>query len=295
MSDEISSTPVAANPVDPGKWTLVIEPRKGWLDFRLAELWRCRDLISLFVWRDFVAVYKQTILGPLWHLIQPLMTTLTFTLIFGRVAGLPTDGVPGFLFYMSGNVLWGYFAATINKTASTFVGNAHLYGKVYFHRLAIPVATVLSNLVALGIQFLLLLGFFVAYIASGSEVRPNAWILTLPLLIGMLGGFGLGFGIIVSALTTRYRDLVQLVGFGVQLWMYATPVIYPVSAIPEKYRWITLVNPLSPIIEAFRYGLLGSGTVDPLHLVYSFVVMILVLLVGITLFNRVEQTFMDTV
>ena len=276
-------------------WSLVIEPRKGWLDFRFAELWRCRDLITIFVWRDFVAFYKQTALGPLWHLLQPLLTTLTFTLIFGRVAGLPTDGVPGFLFYMSGNVLWAYFAASITKTASTFVANTHLYGKVYFHRMDIPVSTVLSNLIALGIQLLLLTGVYVAYVIGGSTARPNAWLLAFPLLVLIMGGFGLGFGIMASALTTRYRDLVQLVGFGVQLWMYATPVIYPVSAIPEQYRWITLVNPLSPLIETFRYGLLGSGTVVPWHLGYSFGVMVVVLLVGVTLFNRVEQTFMDTV
>ncbi len=264
-------------------------------DWRLGELLQCRDLISLFVWRDFVAVYKQTILGPLWHIIQPLLTTMMFTLIFGRVAKLPTEGLPPFLFYLSGSVVWAYFASCLSKTSNTFVANAHLFGKVYFHRLAIPVSVVLSNLIAFAIQFLVFLAFMAIYANQGEAVHPNLWLLALPLLLVMMAGYGLGFGIIVSALTTRYRDLAQLVTFGVQLWMFASPVIYPVSHVPEKYRWLILLNPMTSVIETFRHGFLGAGSVSVTQLGVSFAVMVLVLAVGFLLFNRVEQTFMDTV
>lgn len=274
---------------------MVLRPSSSPFDFRLKELWRCRDLISLFIWRDFVALYKQTILGPLWHLVQPLLTTLTFTLIFGRVARLSTDGQDPFLFYMVGNVVWAYFSGTLTKTATTFVANAHLYGKVYFHRLAIPVSVAFSNLISMGIQFVMLVAFMVAYRLKGSPVQPTVWIWFFPILMAMLGGFSLGFGIVISALTTRYRDLVHVVGFGVQLWMYATPVIYPLSAVPPKLQWIVLINPLTPVMEACRYGLLGAGTVNLGHLAYSLSAMGLLLLVGLTLFTRVERTFMDTV
>lgn len=276
-------------------WTTVIAPHKGVFDWKLAELWRCRDLISLFVWRDFVAVYKQTILGPAWHIIQPLLTTLTFTIIFGKVAGLSTGGCPPFLFYLAGNVLWTYFATNLTKTASTFVANSSLMGKVYFHRLAIPISIVASNLIALAIQFSMFLIFWLVYLARGSEVHPNAWMLATPFCVLMLAGFSLGGGIIVSALTTRYRDLAMLVGFGVQLLMYATPVIYPVSTVGPKYRWLINMNPLSPIMEAFRAGFLGNGFVTIAQLVTSFVIMIAVLIAGLMLFSRVERTFMDTV
>jgi len=283
-----------ASLAEPG-WTTVIRPNRGVFDWRLGELLRCRDLISLFVWRDFVAVYKQTILGPLWHIIQPLMTTLMFTLIFGRVAKLPTDGVPPFLFYLSGTVVWAYFASCLTKTSNTFVANAHLFGKVYFHRLAIPVSVVLSNLIAFAIQFVVFLAFLAIYAAQGEAVRPNLWLLSLPVLLVMMAGYGLGFGIMVSALTTRYRDLAQLVTFGVQLWMFASPVIYPASHMPENYRWIIALNPMTPVIETFRYGFLGSGAPAPFQLAISMVAMFGVIAIGMLLFNRVEQTFMDTV
>lgn len=277
-------------------WTTIISPHKGVLDWRLAELWRCRDLISLFIWRDFVALYKQTILGPLWHIIQPLLTTLTFTIIFGKVAGLSTNGSPQFLFYLAGNILWSYFSGCLSKTATTFVSNSALLGKVYFHRLAIPVSIVLSNLIAFGIQFSLFLVFWVLYLVKGSpRVEPNLWMLSAPLAVLMVAGFGLGGGIIVSALTTRYRDLAQLVTFGVQLLMFATPVIYPVSAVPDKYRWVVSLNPLSPVVEAFRNGFLGGGSVTATQLAISCGVMLAILVVGLMLFSRVERTFMDTV
>lgn len=280
---------------DPTNWTMTIEPRRGWLDLRLHELWAARDLVMLFVWRDFVSVYKQTILGPLWYLIQPLLTTLVFTVIFGRIAALPTDGLPQFLFYLSGTVVWSYFAECLNKTSQTFITNANLFGKVYFPRLAVPVSILISNLITFAIQFALFLGFVVYYMLSGAAVHPNAWMLLTPFLLLIMAGLGLGFGVIVSSLTTRYRDLRFLVTFGVQLWMYATPVIYPVSAIPERFQPLILANPLTPVVEAFRYAYLGAGTVNGPMLAYSVLVTLIVLFIGLLLFNRTEATFMDTV
>jgi lipopolysaccharide transport system permease protein len=276
-------------------WDMVIRPQRGWFDLRLGELWRYRDLIMLFVRRDFVAIYKQTILGPLWYLIQPVLTTITFTIVFGRFAGLPTDGLPQFIFYMAGTVIWSYFAESLRKTSETFISNAGLFGKVYFPRLAVPISILISSLIAFIIQFLLFLCFLAYFWITGSAVQPNIWVLITPFLLLLMAGLGLGFGIIISSLTTRYRDLRFLVSFGIQLWMYATPVIYPVSSIPERFQPILRANPITPILETFRYAYLGAGTVDPLDLVYSFGFTLLVLLLGIVLFNRVEQTFMDTV
>ena len=218
------------------EWDLIIQSQRSWFDLRLGELWRYRDLIMLFVWRDFVSVYKQTILGPLWYLIQPLLTTLTFTVIFGSIAKLPTDGLPQFLFYMSGTVIWTYFSDCLTKTSNTFVQNAHLFGKVYFPRQAVPVSILISNLVTFGIQFAFFLLFMAFFAMRGAAVRPNLWILFTPVLVLMMAGLGLGFGIIISSLTTKYRDLRFLVQFGVQLLMYATPVIYPVSSIPPQFQ-----------------------------------------------------------
>ncbi len=290
----MQTTPPSTHTPDQ-EWDLVIRPQRSWWDLRLDELWRYRDLVLLFVRRDFVSVYKQTILGPLWYLIQPVLTTLVFTVIFGNIARLPTDGLPSFLFYMSGTVIWSYFADCLNKTSTTFISNAGLFGKVYFPRLAVPLSILISNLITFSIQFALFLVFLGYFWLSGAAVQPGLYVLLLPLLLLMMAGFGLGFGIIVSSLTTRYRDLRYLVGFGVQLWMYATPVIYPLSAIPEGYRALIQLNPITPIIEAFRYAFLGAGSLDPGHLLYSFGAMLVVLLLGVLLFNRVEQTFMDTV
>jgi lipopolysaccharide transport system permease protein len=283
-------------PLDDAGWTMTIEPQRGLFDLRLRELWQYRDLVLLFVRRDFVAIYKQTILGPLWYLIQPLLTTLTFTFIFGQIASLPTDGLPEFLFYMSGTVVWSYFAACLTKTSETFVQNAHLFGKVYFPRLAVPVSILISSLVTFLIQFVLFLAFVLYFALRGADVQPNwLWVALSPLLVLMMAGLGLGFGVIISSLTTKYRDLRFLVTFGVQLLMYATPVIYPVSSIPERFRWAILANPMTPIVETFRYAFLGAGTVDPAHLGYSFLSMVIVVFLGSVIFNRVEQTFMDTV
>jgi lipopolysaccharide transport system permease protein len=274
--------------------TLIL-PQRGWFDWRLGQLWRYRDLISLFVWRDFVAVYKQTILGPAWHLIRPLITTLIFTVVFSRIAGLSTDGAPPFLFYLVGNIAWAYFATCLDNTSKTFVANAALLGKVYFHRLVIPVSLVVSNLIAFGIQFGILLAVMAIYVVSGVSLQLNAWLLVTPLLLVILAGYALGGGIIVCAMTTRYRDLSHLVTFGVQLLMYLTPVIYPVSAVPAQYRWAADLNPLTPVFEGFRVGLLGVGSVTLDQLAGSFALMLVVLAAGVMLFTRVESTFMDTV
>lgn len=276
-------------------WDLVIEAKRAWWDLRLKQVWKYRDLVLLFVRRDFVSYYKQTILGPLWFLIQPLLTTLTFTVIFGQIAALPTDGLPQFLFYLSGTVIWGYFAECLKKTSETFIANANIFGKVYFPRLVMPISVLISNLITFGIQFLLFLALLGFFLASGSDVRVTWYVLLLPVLLFLMAGLGLGFGIIISSLTTKYRDLRFLVTFGVQLWMYATPVIYSVSSIPERWRWVVLINPITPIVEIFRFAFLGAGTVSWGMLGYSFGFMVVVFLLGVILFNRVEQTFMDTV
>ena len=273
----------------------IITPSRSWFDWRLRQLWRYRDLISLFVWRDFVSIYKQTILGPAWHVIRPLITTLIFTVVFSRMAGLSTDGAPPFLFYMVGNVAWAYFSNCLDNTSKTFVANAALLGKVYFHRLVIPVSLVFSNLIAFGIQLSILLVVMAVYALAGVSPHLTSWVLLTPLLLVILAGYALGGGIIVCALTTRYRDLNYLVTFGVQLLMYLTPVIYPVSAVPAPYRWAVNLNPLTPVFEGFRAGFLGVGTVTLDHVALSFGLMLAVLTVGTMLFTVVERTFMDTV
>lgn len=280
---------------DQQQWDMIIQPRRGWWNLRLGELWRYRDLVMLFVRRDFVSVYKQTILGPLWYLIQPLLTTITFTVVFGKIAKLPTDGLPQFLFYMSGTVIWAYFASCLTKTSETFIGNAHLFGKVYFPRLAVPVSILISNLIAFAIQFVFFLVFMGYFVLSGTPLQPNWWILLTPVLLLMMAGLGFGFGILISSLTTKYRDLRFLVQFGVQLLMYATPVIYPASSIPARYQALIQLNPMSSVVEAFRYAFLGGTPVSLGGLVYSFGFMAVVIIVGTVLFNRVETTFMDTV
>jgi lipopolysaccharide transport system permease protein len=273
----------------------VIGPHRGWFDWRLRQLWRYRDLVSLLVWRDFVSIYKQTILGPGWHIVQTLLTTLTFTVIFAKIAGVSTDGAPPFFFYMAGTVLWSYFANSLNSTSRTFVSNAGLFGKVYFHRLVIPVSVVISNLVAFAIQFGMFLLFLAVHRLFGGTVHLSVWTLLTPVFLVILAGYSLGLGIIVCALTIRYRDLAHLVTFGVQLLMYATPVIYPLSVVPEHYRMILRLNPLTPVMEGFRLGFLGVGRVEPSQLAASFGIMLVALSVGLMLFSHVEQTFMDTV
>ena len=276
------------------EWTLIIRPKSGWLDLHLMDLWRYRDLVMMFVRRDF-SLYKQTILGPLWFIIQPLLTTLTFTVIFGNVAQLSTDGLPKVLFYLSGITAWNYFSECLLKTSETFNYNAAIFGKVYFPRLAVPLSVVISNLIKFGIQLGLFLGFYVYFMVGNSNIRPTLAIFLLPVLLLMMAALGLGAGVIVSSLTIRYRDLRFLLQFGTQLLMYTTPVIFPLSKIPEQYRWIVAANPMSPIIETFRYGFLGTGTFSWELLGYSAIVTTVILVVGLVLFNHVEKTFMDTV
>jgi lipopolysaccharide transport system permease protein len=276
-------------------WSLVIRPQRAWWDLRFGDLWRYRDLVWLFVWRDFVAYYKQTILGPLWYLIQPIMTTVVFTIIFGNIAKLSTDGLPPFLFYLAGNTVWTYFSACLTSTSNTFTGNSGLFGKVYFPRLAIPLSVVISQIISFGIRMLVFLGFLAYFWLSGSDVNPSWWILSLPILLFIMAGMGLGLGIIVSSLTTKYRDLQQLVTFGVQLLMYGTPVIYPLSSIGGTWRWLILANPMTPVVEIFRLAFLGTSAISPVYLLYSIAFVFVVLLVGVLIFNRVENTFMDTV
>ncbi|HVF80653.1 MAG TPA: ABC transporter permease [Flavisolibacter sp.] len=277
-------------------WTEVIEPRGKLLDLRLGELWRYRDLILMFVRRDFVSNYKQTILGPLWFFIQPLLTTLTFTIIFGQIANISTDGLPQVLFYMSGITVWNYFAETLTRTSSVFRDNAGIFGKVYFPRLTMPLSIVISNLVRLGIQFFLFLLFWVYYLVTTDSIHPNSLILLTPLLILLMGLLGLGLGMIFSAMTTKYRDLVFLLGFGVSLLMYATPIIYPLSELEGKsYKWAIIANPMTPIVETFRYAFLGSGSFSWLYLGYTTLVTLVILALGAITFNKVEKSFTDTV
>jgi lipopolysaccharide transport system permease protein len=276
-------------------WDIIITPRRSIFSLNLREVWNYRDLLSLFVRRDIVAQYKQTILGPLWYFIQPMLTTIMFTIVFGNLAGISTDGIPPMLFYLAGITNWNYFAECLNKTSTTFRDNQNLFGKVYFPRLVVPLSIVASNLVRYGIQMILFLAFYIYFLAQGKGISPNATAFLLPLLLLLLAGLGLGFGLIITALTTKYRDLVFLVQFGVQLAMYATPVIYPLSKIPAEYRWIALANPMTALIETFKYGLLGQGTFSWAALGYSAGFTVVVLLFGIAIFNRTERTFMDTV
>lgn len=277
------------------EWTLEIKPVSGWFNFHLKDVWKYRDLLFMFVKRDFVSVYKQTILGPFWFFLQPILTTITFTIVFGNIAKIPTDGIPPILFYMSGIVCWGYFSDCLTRTSSTFITNANIFGKVYFPRLVSPLSNIISLLMKFGIQMILLICFLIYFKMNGSDVNPNIYILLTPYLILLMAGLGLGFGIIVSSLTTKYRDLTFLVSFGVQLLMYATPVIYPLSALPEKYKWVVLANPMTSIVDTFRFAYLGAGTFNAGNLFYTSVFVVIILTIGIIVFNRVEKTFMDTV
>ncbi len=277
-------------------WDLTIEPQSSWFALNLKEVWKYRDLLVLFVRRDFVASFKQTILGPLWHLIQPMLTTIMFLFVFSKVAKIPTDGIPPVLFYMSGISIWNYFSSCLLGTSNTFVANAGIFGKVYFPRMVIPLSTIASNLVKLGIQLALLMVVLVYYLIHGFRVHISWAMLLLPLIVLLLALLGLGLGIIFSSLTTKYRDFSVLLGFGMQLFMYATPIAYPMSYLQNKsYQWILKVNPLTSIVELFRYALFGSGVFTWQSILYSVLFTIVVLFLGIALFNRVEKTFIDTV
>lgn len=282
------------------RWDTIIRPKKGWFDIDFKGLIHYRDLIWLMVKRYFTIMYRQTILGPAWIVIQPLLTTLIFTVVFGNLAGLPTDGMPKFLFYMAGNIMWHYFSSCLTTTSNTFLQNRNLFGKVYFPRLCMPISTVFSEMINFFVQFALFL-IFVAFYALQPEpvVQPN-WrlILLTPIMLLQLGVLGLGFGIIVSALTTRYRDLAMLVSFGVQLWMYATPVTYSSSMIAEKFPnllGVYMLNPITPIIELFRAAYLGAAEYSLKYNAVSMAMTLVVLLIGVVLFSHTEKTFMDTI
>lgn len=277
-------------------WDTIIEPKSSVFDLKIKELRQYKDLLFLFVRRDLVAQYKQTVLGPLWYIIQPILTTLTFTVVFGNIAGLSTDGLPKILFYLAGITSWRYFSECLTKTSDTFTKNAVIFGKVYFPRAIMPISITVTNLVMFGIQLLLFFGFYAYFMVFEGfklSIQPELFLFPLIILIMML--LGLGFGFVFSALTTKYRDLKFLITFGVQLLMYGTPVIYPLSTIPQQYKALVLANPMTAIIEAFRYIFLGTGTLNYWYIVYSFGFAALIFIIGLAVFNRTEKNFMDTV
>lgn len=273
-----------------------ISSKHRMLDLKLKEVFRYRDLIWLFTKRSFTVTYKQTVLGPAWIFLTPFITSIIYTIVFGNVANIGTDGVPKILFYLCSNAIWIFFSTCVTQNARTFTANAHVFGKVYFPRLTMPISNVLSAVIQFGVQMSLVIIFLVYYVFKG-EVHPNWWVcLLIPVILIQLGIMGLGVGIIVSSMTTKYRDLAILVSFGVQLWMYITPVVYPLSQLGDGiYRKISLINPVTTPVEVFRYAVLGQGTIEPIHLLVSWIVTISVMVVGIIIFNKVERTFMDTV
>ena len=277
-------------------WTMKIKPHEKLWHIEFREIWRYRDLIMLFVKRNIVVQYKQTVLGPLWYLIQPALTVIMNMVVFGGIAKMSTDGIPQALFYMAGNVLWFYFADCLNQTSKTFTDNQDMFGKVYFPRLVVPIATVISNLLRFAIQLGLFIVIYLYFLILGTDVSFNAYVLLTPILVIMLAGLGFGFGILISSLTTKYRDFIFLFSFLVQLWMYATPIIYPLSMVTNNaLRMLILANPMTPIVEAFKFAALGQGYFSWLALGYSFAFMGLLLLLGIVVFNQVQRSFMDTI
>lgn len=278
----------------------IIKPRTGWFDLNLGELAHYKDLIFLFVKRNFVSMYKQTVLGPAWAVIQPLLTTVVFSLVFGNIAGLAADGVPSFIFYLTANIIWAYFSSCLTTTSSTFIANSNILGKVYFPRLVMPISTVLSKLIDFAIQFSFMIIFVIYFALTDSGVHPNWYVLMTPVLLLQLAMLSLGVGVIISAATTKYRDLRMLVSFGVQLWMYATPVaydMYSMGAFAPGGKWhnLYMCNPVTPIVNIFRYGFLGIGDIEWFYYGISWIVTLVVLFIGVLLFSRVEKTFMDTV
>lgn len=277
------------------EWTIEITPKKKWYDIDFKSMWRYRDLYLMYIKRDIVVQYKQTILGPLWYFVQPIFTTIIYMFIFGGLAGISTDGVPQPLFYMAGIMLWNYFSAVFTTSSGLFVSNAAVFGKVYFPRLIVPLANATSNLLKFVIQLALFVVVYIYYIVVGTDIGPNITILLFPVIVILIALSGMSTGLIISSMTTKYRDLTQLVTFGIQLFMYATPVIYPLSTAPEKYRDILMLNPLSPLFEAARYSTMSCGSISWSGLLYSLVVTLILTAVSIVIFSRTERTFMDTV
>lgn len=276
-------------------YTFIIKPKRSLWDVNLREIWQYRDLLMLLVKRDFISVYKQTILGPVWFFIQPLLTTVTFTIIFGMVAKIPTGGIPEILFYLTGITFWNYFSSCLTSTSNTFVSNASVFGKVYFPRLIVPLSVVISNLMKLAIQFVLLIIVWGYYLLFTDTIHPQISLAFMPVILLLFALMGLGFGLIFSAMTTKYRDLSFLIAFGVQLLMYASAVIYPVSVVAPEKQWILFLNPLIPLMEAIKFSFLGEGILDWAYVAYSSVFTIIVLVIGVLVFNKVEKGFIDTV
>ena len=274
---------------------IVLTGDRSWFQVNLQELWKYRDLIFMFVRRTFVAKYKQTILGPAWAVIQPLLSTIVFTVVFGRLAALPTNGVPPFLFYMCGTTAWGYFAGCLDRTSVTFAKNSHLLKKVYFPRLVIPISDVLGELIGFAIQSIVMVGFLVYYSWLNHTVYCTMRILYLPLLLLNMGMLGLGSGIIISALTTKYRDLTVLVSFLTRLWMYGTPVVYSMDLVPQRWRWLYMCNPMAVVIELFKGMFFATSTITGTELATCWAVTLFVMTVGVLIFSRVEKTFVDTI
>lgn len=278
------------------EWTMIIRPQEKLWKVNLKEIWDYRDLIELFVRRNVIVVYKQTVLGALWYLIQPVLTVIMNMVVFGGIAHMSTDGVPQALFYLAGNVCWFYFSDCLNQTSGTFLANQGIFGKVYFPRMVVPISTVISNLLRFGVQLGLFVVVYLYFLINGTDVCPNWTILVIPFLIVMMAGLGLGFGILISSFTTKYRDFAILFGFVVSLWMYATPIVYPISMVTnETLRTIIMLNPMTSIIEAFKYATLGHGYFSWGALGYSFAFMSILLILGVVIFNKVQRSFMDTV
>jgi lipopolysaccharide transport system permease protein len=280
---------------EPSNYISVIEPQKKLFDLKLNEIWRYRDLIALFIRREIVVKYKQTIMGPAWYVLQPVLTTIMYTVVFGNIAGLSTDGIPKILFYLAGITAWNYFAESLKLTSNIFVKEAAIFKKVYFPRIVLPITIVVSELLKFTIQFALFLTVYVYFIVTRADIAPNWTLALLPLYVFITAGLGLSFGLLVSSMTTKYRDLNFLIQFGVQLWMYATPITYPLSEISSKNQIFFMINPMTSIVEGFKYAFLGVGTFSPYGLCYSLMFMIITLLMGTVVFNRVEKNFVDTV
>jgi lipopolysaccharide transport system permease protein len=277
------------------KWDTVISPKRDFIYFNFREIFKYRDLIFLFIKRDFVTFYKQTILGPLWYIIQPLINAIVFTIIFGNLAKIPTEGVPPFIFYLAGNIIWGYFAICLSSTSNTFVRNSDIFGKVYFPRITIPISNIFIGMLQFFIQFIVFVCFLIYFYFSGSSINIDFTLIFIPLLLFQVAITGLGFGLMISSLTSKYRDLTFVMSFGVQLWMYATPIVYPLSLVSEKYRILFCLNPMTSVVESFRYIFFKESVIKLEYIFISIFISILVLILGMIFFNKTEKSFLDTV
>ncbi len=276
-------------------WTTIIQPQSGWFDINIAEIIRYKDLIMLFVKRDFVSVYKQTILGPFWYLLGPIFSTVIYTIIFGNLAKISTEGVPHSVFYLSGIVTWNYFSLCLGRTSETLNANASLFGKVYFPRLTVPISLLVSSLISFSIQFIMFIGIWIFYLATDESIKPNAAILLLPVLLVHMAALGLGIGVIISSLTTKWKDLTYFMGPVMQVWMYGTPIVYPLSEVPANWKWIFIINPMTSIVETFRYAFFGIGGIELWNYLISVMITLVFLVMGLLIFGKAEKNSVDTV